>query len=267
MTVCLWLGFTMTRSLPLRQLFRVALAALLFACAGHAHAAVSEPEEIAPVDPVPCRQAAAAKEADAVIDKCDAVIDHDKTAKADRLAALLARADAYQSKQQFDRALADYDAALRLDATQANLFNSRGELRRRQGDRPGAVRDFAAALKLDPQHEAARANQKSLAQELERIGAELAVKGKPSFDCARARQRVEKAICADPALADLDRELAGAFQLALRDAARAKINVKAMRHSQEVFLAHRAASFGRPGFDLRAAMKARIQQLLGADGY
>jgi tetratricopeptide (TPR) repeat protein len=245
----------------------VAIAVLLCLVAAPVLAAVSEPADIAAVDPVPCRQAAAAKEADAVIERCDAVIDHDKTAKPDRLAALLARAEAYQSKQQFDHALADYDAALRLDATQANLFNTRGELRRRQGDRPGAVRDFAAALKLDPQHEAARANQKSLAQELERIGAELAVKGKPSFDCARARQKVEKAICADPELADLDREVASAFDLVLRDVKRAKLNVKQFRRSQEVFLARRAASFGRPGYDLRAAMKARLRGLFGADGY
>jgi tetratricopeptide (TPR) repeat protein len=245
----------------------IAVAAVLWGSTEHAVAAVSEPTEIAPVDPAPCRQAAAANDVDAVIDRCDAVIDFDKTAKPDRLAALLARAEAYRSKQQFDRALADYDAALRLDATKANPFNSRGELRRRQGDRPGAVRDFAAALKLDPQHEAARANQKSLAQELERIGAELAVKGKPSFDCARARQRVEKAICADPALADLDREVAGAFDLVLRDVTRAKLNVKQFRRSQEVFLSRRAASFGRPGYDLRAAMQARIRELLGVDGY
>jgi tetratricopeptide (TPR) repeat protein len=245
----------------------VAIAVLLGIAAAPAHAAVSEPTEIAPVDPAPCRQAALAKDADAVIAKCDAVIDHDKTAKSDRLAALLARAEAYQSQQQFDRALADYAAALRLDATQPNLFNSRGELRRRQGDRPGAVADFAAALKLDPQHEAARANKISLAQELERIGAQLAVKGRPSFDCARARQRVQKAICADPELADLDREVAGAFELVLREAARAKIDVKQLRRSQEVFLARRAASFGRAGYDLRAAMKARLRQLHGVDSY
>jgi len=246
---------------------RIALAALLLASAGQAYASISEPAEIAQVDPAPCQQAAAAKDADAVIERCDAVIDFDKTAKPDRLAALLARAEAYQSKQQFDRALADYDAALRLDATQSNLFNSRGELRRRQGDRPGAVSDFAAALKLDPQHEAARANRKSLAQELERIGAELAVKGRPSFDCARARQRVEKAICADPGLADLDRELAGAFDLVLREATRTRRDVKRLRHSQEVFLSRRAASFGRAGYDLRAAMRGRIRELLGAGGY
>jgi tetratricopeptide (TPR) repeat protein len=251
----------------LASLHRMALATLLVAGATSARAAVSEPVEIAPVDPAPCLQAAAAKDAEAVIARCDAVIDFDKTAKPDRLAALLARAEAYQTKQQLDRALADYDAALRLDATQANLFNSRGELRRRQGDRPGAVSDFAAALNLDSQHEASRANQRSLAKELERIGAELAVKGKPSFDCVRARQRVEKAICADPALADLDREVAGAFNLVLRDAARAKINVKKLRRSQEVFLARRAASFGRPGYDLRAAMQARLRELFGADGY
>lgn len=250
---------------------RLAITAILCAIAAPVLAAVSEPTEVPPVDPAPCRQAAAAKDADAVIAQCDALIDHDKTAKADRFAALLARAVAYEAKQQPERALADYDAALRLDATKPDLFNARGELRRKQGDRRGALGDFAAALKLDPQHEAARANRKSLSQELEKIGAQLAVKGKPSFDCARARQKVEKAICADPALADLDRELAGAFELALHDARDAKVNarpnVAALRRSQAVFLSARAASFGRPGYDLAAAMKARIRQLIGADGY
>ncbi len=35
----------------------------------------------------------------------------------------------------------------------------------------------------------------------------MAVAGKPSFNCATARRAVEKAICANPELADLDREI------------------------------------------------------------
>ena len=53
----------------------------------------------------------------------------------------------------------------------------------------------------------AKANYKSLAQELERLGAQMAVAGKPSFNCATSSRPVEKAICADPELADLDREI------------------------------------------------------------
>ena len=70
-----------------------------------------------------------------------------------------------------------------------------------------ALADFAAAIKLNPDHPAAKGNHKALAQELERHGAQMAVAGRPSFDCATAKRAVEKAICADPELADLDREI------------------------------------------------------------
>jgi tetratricopeptide (TPR) repeat protein len=224
-------------------------------------ALISEPAEIAPLDPAPCRQAELAHDHEAVIAQCGAIIDHPKTPKADRVAALLARAAAFQAKQQFGRALSDYDAVLALDDSRAELFNRRGELRRQQGDRRGALDDFIAALKRDPGHEAARSNQQSLTRELERIGAQLALKGKPSFDCARTHAPVEKAICADLDLADLDREIATAFARRLRAADRSQ--GAALRRTQQQFLATRASSFGRPGFDLRAAMTARLRELLG----
>ena len=65
---------------------------------------------------------------------------------------------------------------LRFDPTLADTFNARGELWRKKGDRPRALADFGAAIKLNPRHEAARANYKSLALELERIGAQMAIK-------------------------------------------------------------------------------------------
>ena len=230
---------------------------------GALRAAVDEAVEIAPLDPAPCRQAELAHDDDAVIAKCGAIIDHAKTAKADRVAALLARAAAFQAKQQIARALSDYDAVLALDDSRAELFNQRGELRRQQGDRRGALDDFVAALKRDPDHTAARSNQQTLTRELERIGAQLALKGKPSFDCMRAHAPVEKAICADPELADLDREIDNVFARRLR-ATTDRNDVAALRRTQQQFLATRASSFGRPGFDLRAAMTARLRELLGA---
>lgn len=231
---------------------------------GALRASVDETVEIAPLDPAPCRQAELAHDDDAVIAKCGAVIDHAKTAKADRIAALLARAAAFQVKQQIARALSDYDAVLALDDSRADLFNQRGELRRQQGDRRGALDDFVAALKRDPDHTAARSNQQTLTRELERIGAQFALKGKPSFDCGRARTAVEKAICADPELADLDREIDNVFARRMRTANRS--DVAALRREQREFLAERAAAFGRPGYDLRAAMAARLRLLLGNNG-
>ncbi len=132
------------------------------------------------IDPAPCVAATAAGDSDGILAACGALIDNEKTSKADRIRALIARGSAYARGDQVDRAFADYDTALRLDPALPDIFNARGELWRRKGDRPHALADFGAALKLNPQHEAARANYKSLALELERLGAQMAIKNKSS---------------------------------------------------------------------------------------
>jgi tetratricopeptide (TPR) repeat protein len=158
-------------------------AVLALLCASLPHAAFAtgtEPSTDPKVDPAPCVAAAAANDADRIVAICGALIDDDKTLRADRIKALIARAGAYDAREMIDRAIGDYDTALRLDPTLADIFNARGELWRRKGDRPHALADFGAAIKLNPQHEAARANYKSLAQELERLGAQMAIKNKPT---------------------------------------------------------------------------------------
>ena len=157
-----------------------AVASLLWVALPHGVFATStDPVTDPQVDPAPCVAAAAANDADNIIAICSALVDNEKTLKADRIKALIARAGAWDRKEMIDRAIGDYDTALRLDPTLADIFNIRGELWRRKGDRPRALADFGAAIKLNPQHEAARANYKSLAQELERLGAQMAVKNKP----------------------------------------------------------------------------------------
>src|ERR1700738_3022944 len=153
-----------------------------FLCAALPHGAFAtgtEPLTDLLVDPAPCVAAAATHDADNIIAICGALVDNEKTLKADRIKALIARAGAYDAKEMIDRAIGDYDTVLRLDPTLADIFNIRGELWRRKGDRSRALQDFGAAIKLNPKHEAARANYKSLAQELERLGAQMAVKSKP----------------------------------------------------------------------------------------
>ena len=199
---------------------------------------------------------------------CGELIDNEKTLRPDRIKALIARAGAYQRQDMIDRAIGDYDTALRLDPTLADIFNTRGELWRKKGDRRRALADFAAVIKLNPDHPTAKASHKSLAQELERVGAQLAVAGKPSFNCATARRAVEKAICADPELADLDREINDMLIIVVREAVGAQAHLKrALQRDQATFLAKRNAEFGRPGYDLRQAMKARLRQIVGADGF
>jgi tetratricopeptide (TPR) repeat protein len=253
-------------SMACRIVGRIVVALALSAAAQAALATGAEPDKDLKVDPAPCLAAAAVNDDDKTISVCGPLIGNAKTEKADRLKALLARAAAYDRKNNVERAIADYDAALMLDTTQADAFNARGELWRKKGERRKALADFGAAIKLNPDHVAAKASHRSLAQELERAGALIAVAGKPSFNCAAARRAVEKAICARPELADLDREVHGSFVRAVREA-RDSREAKALQREQDEFIARRNAQFGKPGYDLQKAMRERLQRINGVDGY
>jgi tetratricopeptide (TPR) repeat protein len=244
----------------------VAACVLLTVLAPDAFATGTQPAGDVRVDPAPCAAAVAANDDDKVVDLCGALIDNEKVEKADRIKALTARGGAYARKDMTDRAIGDYDAVLRLDPALADIYNARGELWRKKGDRPRALTDFGAAIKLNSDHAAAKANYKSLAQELERLGALMAVAGKPSFDCRKARRAVEKAICANSELADLDREINAANIRVVREA-KSPREERALRREQEEFIARRNDGFGKPGYDLQKAMKQRLERLNGVDGY
>jgi tetratricopeptide (TPR) repeat protein len=246
----------------------VAVAALLWAAHPYPACAGTEPVASPQVDPAPCVAAATTDDTDKVIAVCGALIDNEKTLKPDRIKALTARADAYERKDQIDRAIGDYDTVLRLDPALADIFNIRGELWRKQGDRRKALADFGAAIKLNPDHPAAKGNYKSLAQELERLGALIAVYNKPSFNCPTAKRPVEKAICANPELANLDREINAVNTKVVREASSDSRRAgRALQREQDAFLAGRNAAFGRPDYDLRKAMKERLDRLLAIESY
>lgn len=242
------------------------VALLLALSPGLADAATGgEPAAVVQVDLAPCLTAAAADDMDKGASACAAVIDNEKTAKPDLIRALVARGALLARHDQSDRAIADDSRALLLDPTLADVFNARGELWLKKGDKPKAVRDFGAALRIDPNHEKARANHKAMARELERLGAQMAVAGKPSFNCASARRPVQKAICGNRELADLDREIYAANARVVRKARNAA-EAKALQREQDDFIARRNAGFGRPGYDLKKAMQDRLQRLNGVDG-
>lgn len=252
----------------MRSLIQLSGAILLCALPlGAVRAATGgEPAAVPQVDIAPCLAATAADDMDAAATACATVIDNEKTAKADLIKVLIARGALLARHDQIDRAIADDSRALLLDPTLADLFNERGELRLKKGDKPKAVQDFGAALKIDPNHEKAKANHKAMARELERIGAQMAVAGKPSFNCKSAARAVEKAICANRELADLDREIFASQARVIHEARNAG-EAKALQREQDDFIARRNAGYGRPGYDLKKAMQERLQRLNGVDGY
>lgn len=92
---------------------------------------------------------------------------------------LLARGDGHKSRGDLDRAIADYDAALKVDPKLADAHHHRGLAWRAKGDRRRALADFDAALRLRPDFDSARASRRALVQEIERLGAQMPLRPPP----------------------------------------------------------------------------------------
>jgi uncharacterized protein len=94
----------------------------------------------------------------------------------------------------------------------------------------------------------------------------IAVNNKPSFNCTTARRPVEKAICANPELANLDREINAVNTKIVREAGKDNRSAgRAMQREQDEFIARRNAEFGRPDFDLQKMMRQRLDHLMALD--
>ena len=196
-------------------------------------------------------------------DYTSAIADFDEAIKLRPTANFLTnRGDAYQAMKSYDRAIADYDAAVSLDAKFQRAYNNRGAAWQRKGDREHALQDYAEAVRLKPSDAKAADNYMKVAAEVEHLNEMKEADGLPSFNCAVARRAVEKAICADPELARLDRNMNDAFLKAIASAEssnhRAALN---LTRQQREFIEKRNASYGRPGYDLRQAMAERVDQL------
>ena len=157
------------------------------------------------------------------------------------------RGDGYQARKDYDRAIADYDAALKLDPKFHRAYNNRGAAWVKKGDRGRALQDYAEAVRLNPSDSTAAANHKDIAQEIERLGSLTYQKNLPSFNCATAKRQVEKAICADPGLAQLDRNINDVF-----------LQVIASAESDS----HRAA-LARPGSSAASSKSATARSAAG----
>jgi lipoprotein NlpI len=62
-------------------------------------------------------------------------------------------------KGDHDKAIADFDEALKLDPKNASAYNNRGNAKNEKGDADGAVEDFNAAIKQNARYAAAYFNR------------------------------------------------------------------------------------------------------------
>ena len=169
------------------------------------------------------------------------------------------RGDSYNFKTDYDRAIADYDRALALDPGFYLAYNNRAAAYEKKGDLDRAIADYEQAVRINPQFDEAAANLADLRRQRDRRTAANSDNLLPSFDCGSASRAAEKAICSDPDLARLDREIDATYKAAL-----AKLDGKAnvqLREAQRDFIATRNKAFGNPQYNLKKEMEARLAAL------
>src|ERR1035437_5725205 len=64
--------------------------------------------------------------------------------------ALFNRGNTYQVKGQYDRAIQNYDQAIKLNPNHAGAYYNRSLAKKQKGDQAGAEADLAAARKINP---------------------------------------------------------------------------------------------------------------------
>ena len=87
---------------------------------------------------------------DTQIRSCTALIQSGTELKENVAIAFYNRALAYENKEKYDLAIADYSDAIRLNPNDADFYLYRGLDRQKIGDKAGAEADIAEAKRLNP---------------------------------------------------------------------------------------------------------------------
>ena len=87
---------------------------------------------------------------DEVISSCTAVIQSGQETGRDLAAAFTIRGRAYRAKSDYDRAIADYTEAIRIEPNDVLAFYSRGIAYFNKKDYDRAIADYTASLRLAP---------------------------------------------------------------------------------------------------------------------
>ncbi len=132
------------------------------------------------------------------IEACTALIQSGKETGHNQAGYFNNRGNAYKAQKDLDRAMADYNEAIRLDPKLAVAFSDRGLAFQAQGDHQRAMADFNQAIELDPKLALAYNNR----------GFEYQIKG----DLERALADYDEAIRLDPKLAPAYKNLENTYK-------------------------------------------------------
>jgi lipoprotein NlpI len=90
-----------------------------------------------------------------------AIADYDEAIRLDPQdpLAYYNRGVAWHGKHDYDRAIADYDQAIRLNPQDPQAYDSRGNAWQAKGDLERAIAEYDDAIRLDPQHARALRNR------------------------------------------------------------------------------------------------------------
>jgi len=121
---------------------------------------------------------------DVAINYCTQAIESGQLSGKGLAFAFYRRGNGYYEKRDYDRAILDYDEAIRLNPSHANAHSNRGVAYARKGDYDHAILDYDEAIRLNPNHADAFSNR----------GVAYARKG----DYDRAIQNYDEAIRLNP---------------------------------------------------------------------
>jgi tetratricopeptide (TPR) repeat protein len=95
------------------------------------------------------------EDADRRIKGCSQFIQQGASDKRKLVAAYINRGNAYHSKGDYDRAIADYNKVIELNPKHAEAYNNRGATHEKKQDHRKAIADYRAALSIDPSSQGA----------------------------------------------------------------------------------------------------------------
>src|SRR5688572_15518516 len=105
----------------------------------------------AAVDIDACDRALEEDDNDKAVELCSRALRSEHLSDYDRAIGHIARGVAYDNRGQHDRAIRDYDEAIRLNPREPLHLSNRGRTNRLKGDYGAAIRDYNRAIELSPQ--------------------------------------------------------------------------------------------------------------------